>query len=316
MQIPKDHPTDIDDGASDVVTRLQQSELFRDYQRAFESTTGLPLVLRKAGSFDPPMRTSRRLNPFCAMMASTNKTCAACLQLQERVEQLALSGLATLECHAGLVESAVPVRMGSHVLGFLQTGQVFLRQPSRKKVDAVLRDLAEPSSGLDAAKVESVYSKTRVISKAQYASIIRLLSIFAEHLAAISNQLMIRESAFEPPAIRRVRMFIAEHQSEEISLQVAARSANMSPFYFCKAFKKSTGLTFTGYLARTRIESVKSLLLNVHVHVSEAAYTAGFQSLSQFNRVFRRVSGESPSEYRLRIHGRGAPAGRGNVQAA
>jgi len=77
----------------------------------------------------------------------------------------------------------------------------------------------------------------------------------------------------------------------------------MSAFYFCKIFKKATGLTFTDYLARVRVEKVKNLLLNPHRRVSEAAYEAGFQSLSQFNRVFRRIAGESPSIYREKLHG-------------
>jgi AraC-like DNA-binding protein len=80
---------------------------------------------------------------------------------------------------------------------------------------------------------------------------------------------------------------------------------NMSAFYFCKMFKKATGMTFTDYLARVRVEKVKNLLLNPHKRVSEAAYEAGFQSLSQFNRVFRRIAGESPSAYRERLHGAG-----------
>ena len=50
---------------------------------------------------------------------------------------------------------------------------------------------------------------------------------------------------------------------------------------------------------------MKNLLLNPHKRVSEAAYEAGFQSLSQFNRVFRRIAGEAPSDYRQRLHGRG-----------
>jgi len=45
------------------------------------------------------------------------------------------------------------------------------------------------------------------------------------------------------------------------------------------------------------------MLLNPHTRISEAAYEAGFQSLSQFNRVFRRFAGESPTNYRTRIHG-------------
>ena len=83
----------------------------------------------------------------------------------------------------------------------------------------------------------------------------------------------------------------------------AAREANMSAFYFCKVFKRATGLTFTDYVARVRIESVRHLLLNPHTRVSEAAYAAGFQSLSQFNRTFRRIAGEAPSAYRDRLHG-------------
>jgi AraC-like DNA-binding protein len=67
-------------------------------------------------------------------------------------------------------------------------------------------------------------------------------------------------------------------------------------------FKRATGLTFTDYVARSRVESVKRMLLNPHTRVSEAAYAAGFQSLSQFNRVFRRVAGESPTAYRDRRH--------------
>ena len=54
---------------------------------------------------------------------------------------------------------------------------------------------------------------------------------------------------------------------------------------------------------RVVVEKVRNLLLNPHKRISEAAYEAGFQSLSQFNRVFRRVAGEAPTAYRTRLHG-------------
>jgi AraC-like DNA-binding protein len=116
---------------------------------------------------------------------------------------------------------------------------------------------------------------------------------------------MVKEAAAESPPVAKARLFIAEHQAEELSLAQVAQSVNMSAFYFCKMFKKATGMTFTDYLARVRVEKVKNLLLNPHKRVSEAAYEAGFQSLSQFNRVFRRIAGESPSAYRDRLHGAG-----------
>jgi AraC-like DNA-binding protein len=117
----------------------------------------------------------------------------------------------------------------------------------------------------------------------------------------VSNQLLVRRANLEPPAITKARQFIQEHQADEISLGDVARAANASTFYFCKMFKKATGLNFTEYLARVRVEKAKNLLLNPNVRVSEVAFAAGFQSLSHFNRVFRRVAGLSPSRYREKL---------------
>jgi len=65
-------------------------------------------------------------------------------------------------------------------------------------------------------------------------------------------------------------------------------------------FKRATGLTFTEYVARVRIEKAKTLLLARNRRVSEIAYEVGFQSLTHFNRVFRQIVGQSPSNYRAR----------------
>jgi AraC-like DNA-binding protein len=66
-------------------------------------------------------------------------------------------------------------------------------------------------------------------------------------------------------------------------------------------FKKATGLGFTNYVSRLRIEKAKNLLLNPNLRVSEIAFEIGFQSLSHFNRVFKRIIGYSPGKYRSQI---------------
>jgi len=158
---------------------------------------------------------------------------------------------------------------------------------------------------VDLKQLEEAYFQTRVVTKKQYESIVRLLSIFAQHLSGLSNQLMVQGASAEAPAISRARSLIAERHADQLSLTEIAQAVNMSAFYFCKTFKRATGMTFTEYLARVRVEKVKNLLLNPHKRVSEAAYEAGFQSLSQFNRVFRRIAGQSPSAYREELHGPG-----------
>jgi AraC-like DNA-binding protein len=66
-------------------------------------------------------------------------------------------------------------------------------------------------------------------------------------------------------------------------------------------FKKATGLNFTEYLSRIRIERAKNLLLNPNLRVSEIAFEVGFQSLTHFNRVFKNTVGQSPTRYREQL---------------
>jgi AraC-like DNA-binding protein/ligand-binding sensor protein len=286
-----------------LIAQLRRSQVYRDYERAFRDTTGLPITLRPIEGLDLPHHGDPKESAFCALMSRSNHSCAACLQLQQRVQEEARVESRTLKCFAGLSDSAVPVRVGEHLIGYLQTGQVLLHPPKEAEFTHATGELTKLGVNADETLLRSAYFKSRAITPKQYESIVRLLSIFAQHLSAVSNQLMVQAAAAESPAIAKARAFIAEHYAEELSLGVIAQSVNMSAFYFCKSFKKHMGVTFTDYLARVRVEKVKTLLLNPNMRVSEAAYEAGFQSLSQFNRVFRRIAGQSPSTYRDRLHG-------------
>lgn len=286
-----------------IVEQLKRSKIYRDYEQAFRDTTGLPINLRPIEAFDLPFQSDPNQNPFCALMAKTNQTCSACLQLQRKVEEQAKMEPKTLKCFAGLCDSAVPIRVGENLVAFLQTGQILLHKPTQEQFAKTTRQLLKFGTDTDLKRLEEAFFQSRVLNKRQYDSILRLLTIFAQHLSTLSNQLAVKEQNSEAPMISRARILIADRHAEDLSLETVAKAVNTSAFYFCKMFKKATGLTFTDYLARVRVEKVRNLLLNPHKRISEAAFEAGFQSLSQFNRVFRRVAGESPTTYRDRLHG-------------
>lgn len=281
-----------------VISQLQRSTTFREYQKAFETAVGLPLALRAADSLQFPLHGSKHANCFCTLMAGTNQTCSACLQLQQNVAQQAVFGARTMKCFAGLHESAVPICVGDKVLGYLQTGQVLLQAPTPAGFRSLSRRLAQRGFRTENPQLRATYFRTRVMTRRQYDAVVKLLGLFAQHLAVLCNQVMLKEAAGEDPSIARARVYIAEHQSEVVTLRHVAQEVNRSACYFCKTFKDTTGLTFTDYLARTRVEAVKRMLLNPNKRVSEAAYAAGFQSLSQFNRTFRRIEGRSPMAWR------------------
>ncbi|HEY4271916.1 MAG TPA: AraC family transcriptional regulator [Candidatus Udaeobacter sp.] len=102
----------------------------------------------------------------------------------------------------------------------------------------------------------------------------------------------------EPVAIWRARKFIEEHSREELSLTKVAKAVNINANHLSENFKQITGINFVEYVARTRFKTACSLLRNPNLRISEIAFAAGFQSLSQFNRVFKKFSRKSPTQYR------------------
>ena len=281
-----------------LLQQLSRSKIFQDYERAFSEATQLPLSLHPLEIWNTAMRGKKFENPFCALLSQSSRSCAACLEVQQEISEANATKSRTVTCFAGLSDSAVPVRLGDKVIGFLQTGQIFLKQPNKAQFKKISRRLIEWGNTVDLSRLEDAYFQTRVLTPAQYQAMIRLLEIFASHLSTISNQIAVQESNAEPPIINRAKEFIDQHKSDPISLSEVARALNVSTFYFCKLFKKATGLNFTEYLSRVRIEKAKNLLLNPNLRVSEIAYEVGFQSLTHFNRVFLRIVGRSPTAFR------------------
>ncbi len=284
-----------------LVETLAASKIYQDYERAFGEATGLPVALRTVDSWKLPLHGKRQENPFCAMLAGKSRSCAACLQTQQELSETATVEPKTVVCQVGLCDIAAPVRMGDKLIGFLTTGQVLAKAPTEAQFTRVAKLLAEWGVEGSPEKWRETYDQSLVLSVRQQESVGRLLGIFAEHLSMVSNQIVLQEQNAEPPVITRAKAYITEHQTEELSLEQVARSVHTSKFYFCKMFKKSTGVHFTDYLSRLRTERARNLLLNPNLRISEIAYEVGFQSLTHFNRVFKRILGQSPTTYRAQL---------------
>ena len=134
---------------------------------------------------------------------------------------------------------------------------------------------------------------------ARYLKLLEILKALAEtpevealHPKAFAH----RYSEREQDRLRSIYTFVDQNYHRKIELQEIAQVCNLSKEAFCRYFKKSTTYTFTEFLNRYRISQAKRLLL-LGESVSEAAFSAGFESLSYFNRIFKRVTGENPSAF-------------------
>ncbi len=97
--------------------------------------------------------------------------------------------------------------------------------------------------------------------------------------------------------------YIDAHYTEALSLAEVAAKAGLSRFYFSRMFKEETGHSFKDYLNMKRLEAAKKLLLLPEMNISQSCYSAGFNDVSYFARIFRRYEGVSPSEFCKQVLG-------------
>jgi transcriptional regulator GlxA family with amidase domain len=101
-----------------------------------------------------------------------------------------------------------------------------------------------------------------------------------------------------PARLRTVRELVHARMEDDITLIEMAQAVELSPTYFSRMFRQSTGETPHQFVLRNRIERAKEMLHEAEVRVLDVAVACGFKTQQHFARVFRRICGASPTEYR------------------
>lgn len=138
--------------------------------------------------------------------------------------------------------------------------------------------------------------------------IILLLSLL-QVLATDSGRSYLTTSHYTPPSplvmrnerMERIIAYLNKHYTEPIRLDEIASYTAMCPTAFCRYFKENTGKTFKEYVFEMRVEFACKLLSNSDMNVSRISADCGFESSVHFNRIFKRVTGLTPTTYREQI---------------
>ena len=284
-----------------LLRRIAHSERFKGYQEAFRTATGLPLRIVPS---DPDGwclgDQSINRSPFCEALNLCKSACRACLDTNRRLMREAeVGGPTTCHCFAGLCATAVPVKLGASVIGYLKTGQVFSQTPTEAQFNEIMGAIGRKTIVKEAqVTLKTAFMQTLHVEPQRYQSMVTLLVSFAEQLSDHAESLAIIEEGSEPAAIAKARKYIHANLDQPLPLGQVARQAGLSESHFCRLFKDSVGLTLTDYVNRCRIDWAKRELLKPEARISEIAFFIGYQSLSQFNRSFVRIVGLSPTLYR------------------
>ena len=96
-----------------------------------------------------------------------------------------------------------------------------------------------------------------------------------------------------------IRTYIGKNYQNDISMQSAAQFMGYSEAYFCKLFKQCFRVNFSAYLNEYRIDKAKVLMADPRISIKDIGIACGYSDSNYFARVFKRITGQTPSDYRL-----------------
>ncbi|GAB3168444.1 helix-turn-helix domain-containing protein [Telluribacter humicola] len=184
-------------------------------------------------------------------------------------------------------------------------GKDFLAAPELAAVHRLFEQARHGLSFHGTTKQQAGERLKRLVTLPPFEQLIELLRVFqllatTEEVTLLNTQpVEYNYNLKEQQRMKQLYAFIEENFKRKIEISEVAGLTNLSEAAFCRYFKKLTRMTFTEFLNQYRIHQAKQLLLLDH-NVTEACYESGFESLSYFNKTFKKIAGENPLQFKKR----------------
>jgi AraC-like DNA-binding protein len=278
---------------------MADSPEFTEFTAILHRLTGLVMALKSASGTIRRTISETEWNPICRLIRSNSVGLRRCLACNLRHDSLAAkSGTTQLyACHVGFRDIAVPIFASGRHVATIFSGQVLAEPKSPAAFRRLRKRLAwlkVPEHDLRAAYDHAIY-----LPRKQFASVMRLLELFARQLCESAQRIRDLEAKLERVEVRRGREFVeSRFRDASLCLNDAARHACLAPTHFSHVFRQTTGTSFTRFVQARRVAEAKKQLMDTRKSITDICFACGFNSLTHFNRVFRAFEHCSPRQYR------------------
>ena len=168
-----------------------------------------------------------------------------------------------------------------------------LYELSREIIDCIYQELQNNMPDCQAPETEQSLTRLELCSTA-----VMLRDVCIEYASKAIGSCVEQRASRESRPVRVARQFMEEHYDQQITLEQLAKLSFLNPVYFSTIFKKETGVSFTAYLVKLRMDKACELLKTGSVTVAEAAAQVGYQDVRYFSRMFSKSVGIKPKEYK------------------
>ena len=273
---------------------------FSRFSTILTQLTGVPMSLHSPSSDLHITYGGEIKNPLCRLIRSTGigaKRCTVCDSGHSRMSASRQRPL-LYKCHAGFFDMIIPLFVRDVHVANLLSGQILTEPPSEAGFARMRKRLVWLSS--DDTVLRAAYFSALYLPKEKVKQVMGLLEIFAVQLCESLRQIRELESRLERAELRKAKEYVSSSFSDpDLRLDDAAACAGLSPAHFSHVFKQGTGIPFTRYVQRVRLDEAKRLLTRSEKSISEICFACGFNSLANFIRVFRALEQMTPSRFKV-----------------
>ena len=237
--------------------------------------------------------------PFCRAindLPEGHERCIACDQCKIR-HYTAESGFQFYRCHLGICEAVMPLYDKNTPLAYLAVGCYLDDTPMEEQWEHTRSLLDWWPGGPDTLK--EAFFQFRQYSQQE-------IQAYAETLEALSAYIQLKGMilATEQTDAQKLALYLDEHYMEKLSLASISRHLHIGRTKLCAIAKElSGGETLSYLIARRRIDAAKRLLLQSNMPISAVAESVGISDYNYFSKVFRSMTGTTPSTFRKKVRG-------------
>lgn len=195
------------------------------------------------------------------------------------------------KCHAGLTEAYIPISHNNIIVGYMRTGQI-LCDEDIDYAKAKIKNM-EINFSLDEGDLLKHLDELKVVSKDCINSFVDIIEKCTSYLY-LSNIISVKQYILS----EQLKEFIDYHISQDLSTETLCKELYISKSKLYRLSKDTFGMGISEYIVLQRIEKAKKLLVSTDTHLYTIAEETGFRDQNYFSKVFKKITGELPTEYR------------------
>lgn len=240
------------------------------------------------------IQLSAEHNKFCALINKSPEGHARCEACDaDAVEHCSAARSAySYRCHAGICETVLPFSESGETIAYIVFGQLLDDKSIKQQWENTRQTLSWYQGDMD--ELREAFFELKQFSA-------RETKAYAEILEALTSYIrlegIIRSAEYTD--LQKLEMYLDQHYMESLSLKRISADLNIGTTKLCTLAKKlSGGGTLTGLIAERRVNAAKSMLQGSDMPVSAIAEKVGFSDYNYFTKIFKSVTGVTPSRYR------------------